>query len=378
MLSKPMLTSRLKAKAADAMVELHASIPEISDYREFPVHLESVIRKLFPIDWLVFGVFGQGPNTYSIVTNPSLPFDWNEKYADIYDYDRIRTDTFNQAVGGTYIYRRCDASVKSVKEEEVYLLETIKKHTDTSHFLTLHTAKTHDSDSAIGMYRAEENHPFSTHEKQVLDYLSPVLVSFSHTMMLYSEFDLKRVSLDKLAGSQKALTMSFNNRLEPLDIPKETKSFIKRHFPATGQRSIPDPIDSWIRQQISPKGCLEPNSGPWYFNICLPEMDLHCKAYTVVTDLKQLVLLIMLIPHNRPMDFSILQSEGLTKREVEAVSYLPLGYSNKQIAMAMDIEEVTVKKHLKNTAQKLGAVGKTDTLYKTIQKKELLETLHTC
>jgi DNA-binding NarL/FixJ family response regulator len=55
-----------------------------------------------------------------------------------------------------------------------------------------------------------------------------------------------------------------------------------------------------------------------------------------------------------------------------------LGYSNKQIAMAMDIEEVTVKKHLKNTAQKLGAVGKTDTLYKTIQKKELLETLHVC
>jgi DNA-binding NarL/FixJ family response regulator len=107
-------------------------------------------------------------------------------------------------------------------------------------------------------------------------------------------------------------------------------------------------------------------------------MDLHLKAYTVVTDLKQLVLFVMLIPHNRPMDFSILLSEGLTKREVEAVSYLPLGYSNKQIAMAMDIEEVTVKKHLKNTAQKLGAVGKTDTLYKTIQKKELLETLHAC
>ena len=375
MLLKPMLTSKLKAKSADAMVELHASIPEISDYREFPFILELNIRKLFPIDWLAIFAFGQEPKTYNIVTNPSLPFDWNEKYVEIYEYDRIRTDTLNQDVGGTYIYQMCN---DTKKEEEVYFLETVKKHTDTSHFLTIHTAKTADFDSGIGMYRAEENRLFSAQEKQILDYLSPVLVSFTHTMMMYSEFDLKRVSIDKLAASQKALTMSFNDRLVPVDIPKETERFIRRYFPAAGRRSIPDPIDRWINQQIAPKGCLEPNSGPWYFNICLPEMDLHCKAYTVVTDLKQLVLLVMLIPHNRPLDFSILQSEGLTKREVEAISYLPLGYSNKQIAMAMDIEEVTVKKHLKNTAQKLGAVGKTDTLYKTIQKKELLETLHVC
>jgi DNA-binding CsgD family transcriptional regulator len=371
-----MLNSKLKAKAADAMVELHASICEISDFREFPLLLESVTSKLFPIDWLAIFVFGQGNmNNHNIVAKPSMVIDWHEKYVEFFHLDRIRIDTMNLPVGGTYIYQRDDATIK---EEEVYLLENIKKYLDASHFLTLHTAKTADFDSALGIYRSEERHPYSAQDKQFLDYLSPIIVSFTHTMMLYSDFDLKRVSIDKLAGSQKALTMSFNDRLEPLDIPKETERFIKRHFPETLQRSIPDPIDSWIRQQIAPKGCLEPNSGPWCLNFCLPDMDLHCKAYTVVTDLKQLVLFMLLIPHNRPLDFSILRFEGLTKREVEAVSYLPLGYSNKQIAMAMDIEEVTVKKHLKNAAQKLGAVGKTDTLYKTIQKKELLETLHNC
>jgi len=375
MLSKPMLTSKLKAKAADAMVELHASIRDISDYREFPLLLESVIRKLFSIDWLAVFAFCQGNRNHNIVAKPSLLIDWHEKYIEFFNLDRIRIDTMNLPVGGTYIYQRDDATIK---EEEVYLLETIKKYLDASHFLTIHTAKTAEFDSGIGIYRSDEHHPYTAQDKQFLDYLSPILVSFVHNMTLYSEFDLKRVSIDKLAGSQKALTMSFNDRLEPVDIPKETERFIRRYFPSAGQRFIPDLIDNWISQQIAPKGCLEPNSGPWFIDICLPEMDLHCKAYTVVTDLKQLVLLIMLIPHNRPMDFSILQSEGLTKREVEAVSYLPLGYSNKQIAMAMDIEEVTVKKHLKNTAQKLGAVGKTDTLYKTIQKKELLETLHTC
>jgi hypothetical protein len=46
MLSTPMLTSKLKAKAADAMIELHASIREINDYRQFPLLLESVKFKL--------------------------------------------------------------------------------------------------------------------------------------------------------------------------------------------------------------------------------------------------------------------------------------------------------------------------------------------
>jgi DNA-binding NarL/FixJ family response regulator len=183
------------------------------------------------------------------------------------------------------------------------------------------------------------------------------------------------VAIDKLAGSQKALTITLNDQLIPVDIPKKTKLFIKRHFPLAGRRFVPEPIDQWIRRQIAPKGHLEANSGPWIFNMSLPEMELYCKAYTVFTELNQLALLVLLVPHNRPEDFSILELHGLTKREIETLSYLPLGYTNKQIAMAMDIEEVTVKKHLKNAGEKLDAIGKTDTLYRAIQLKELLETL---
>jgi hypothetical protein len=41
----------------------------------------------------------------------------------------------------------------------------------------------------------------------------------------------------------------------------------------------------------------------------------------------------------------------------------------------MAMEEVTVKKHLKNAAPRLDALGKTGTLDKALQQKELLETL---
>ena len=375
MSSMPMLTSEIKASILDTIVELNESARDIRDYRKFPAVLESHLKTLFTFDWLGLYVFGQGSAAYRVVTSPSMPYTWDEKYAEFFNLDTIRIDTLNADVGGTLIF---EADNTGRKEEEVYFFETVKKYIDASNFLSLHCAKTPGFDAAICLYRSDENHVFSTQEKQMMEYLSPILGSFTHTMVLYSEFDFKRVSVDKLAGTQKALSFTLNDRLDPVDIPKATELFIDRHFPSTGRQIIPKPIDHWIRHQIATKGYLEPNSGPWVFRMRLPELDLYCKAYAVLSELRQMALLVMMIPHDRPMDFSILRSEGLTEREIETISYLPLGYSNKQIAMAMEIEEVTVKKHLKNSAQKLGTAGKTDTLYKIIQKKELLETLHIC
>ena len=120
-------------------------------------------------------------------------------------------------------------------EGEVYALETVKKYTDTSHFLTLHTAKTTDFDSALGIYRTEKKTRIFSAGKTDPGLSQPRPgVLYPYHDALYSEFDLKRVSIDKLSGSQKVLAISFNDRLEPLDIPKATERFIKRHFPSTG------------------------------------------------------------------------------------------------------------------------------------------------
>ncbi len=362
----------LKEKTADAVLELHASIMDVRDYTEFPSILESILKKIFHLDWLAMFSFGEGPNAYNIVTNPWLPFDWNEKYIELYDYDKVRKDTLALDVGGTYIYDRASGQDN---EKLQYVFETVKKYTDTSHFLTLHTAKTDTFDSAIGIYRTDNDHQFTQDEKQALDYLSPLLVSISHMMNVYREFDFQRVAINKLRKSGTGLSLLLDERLVPVDIPQKTERFINKHFPCSTQNCLPDSINHWIKTTIAPKGKLVPNTGPWVFKQRLPTMELYCKAYVVVTEFRQLALLIQLIPHNEPIDFSVLTSSGLTRREIEALSYLPLGYSNTQIAMAMNIEVVTVKKHLKNTAQKLGAHGRTELLYQAIKTKNLLESL---
>jgi DNA-binding CsgD family transcriptional regulator len=365
---------KLKAKAADAIVELHASLLHLQNYRQFPLLLESVLKKMFPVDWLAMFSFGTGAKPYNIVTNSSLPFDWNEKYATIYDFDSIRKNTLAGDIGETFIF---NPTKNSFSEEMRYAFEFIKKNTDTSHFLTIHTAKTMDYDSGIGLYRADTKMPFTVEEQQLMGYLSPVLVSVTRAMMFYAEFDLKRVSVDKIRESQQALSITLNDRLIPVDIPTETSLFFRRCFPMPPNNPIPESIQHWINQTIAPAGILRPNAGPWFLKLILPDMDLYCKAYTVVSEGQQLALLILLLPHGDRMDFSVLRQGGFTSREVEALSYLPLGYTNKQIAMAMDIQEVTAKKHLKNVSQKLDTSGRVGILYEALRKRELMEFLVT-
>ncbi len=72
------------------------------------------------------------------------------------------------------------------------------------------------------------------------------------------------------------------------------------------------------------------------------------------------------------VDFSVLSEIGLSPREIDVLEYLPLGLTNTQIALALEIREVTVKKHLQNVGRKLDAQGKTEILYQALRRKEQL------
>ena len=365
------MNSKMKGQVADTVVKLHSIIPEINDFHEFSSILDSTINELFHVDWLQLGLIGNN-TAVNLFTSESFSTGWEEKFVENYDIDTMRIETFNNKIGGTYLFEH---GKHPDKENEEYLLESVKKYTDASHFLTVHTAKNTDFDSAIGFYRTDKSNKFTRDEEMIVSYLSPILVSVTHTMMLYFDYELKRVSYEALSRSLKALTLTLNHSLVPIDIPAETRHFLSRYFPHSRTKIIPTVIENWLATEVAPRGYLEQGQGPWTLNLHLPGLELHLKAHSVPTGFNQQVLLLMLHPHNQPEDFPILFKDGFTQREIETLSFLPLGYTNKQIAIAMDIEEVTVKKHLKSCAQRLGTIGKTDTLYQAMQRKQLLELI---
>jgi DNA-binding NarL/FixJ family response regulator len=49
----------------------------------------------------------------------------------------------------------------------------------------------------------------------------------------------------------------------------------------------------------------------------------------------------------------------LTQREREVLQYLEKGWSNKEIARALELQEVTIKLHIRGICRKLGAKNRT-------------------
>ncbi len=367
-----MISNTLKAKVSDTLRSLYQSMPDIHDYHEFPVILESAVKTLFHVDWMGIYTFTNSGNAYHIVTNPDLPFDWNEKYREIMPYDKVRVRSLESPVGNICIFSPKDYQGS---DEDAFVYEVSKKYTDTSQVMAFHSAKTDSVDSGIAFYRADEDLEFTRTENEMMRYLSPFLLSLSHTMILCLEFDLKRAALEALCKSQKSLYFSLDNQLNMIDLPLETEVFLKRHFTRTPWKTIPEEILAWIRGVAAPQGTVALGTGPWIRGWRLPDMDLVIKAHAVAVKQQKIALVVWLRPHQRRHGFDLLLKDGLSSKEVEAISYLSLGYSNRQISLAMNIAEVTVKKHLKNASEKLGASGRTETLSNAIYRRTLRERM---
>jgi len=60
--------------------------------------------------------------------------------------------------------------------------------------------------------------------------------------------------------------------------------------------------------------------------------------------------------------------ESLTDREAEILRLMTGGYSNREIAEALDLSEGTVKNHVSNILSKLGVRDRTRAVLKAIQQ----------
>jgi DNA-binding NarL/FixJ family response regulator len=61
-------------------------------------------------------------------------------------------------------------------------------------------------------------------------------------------------------------------------------------------------------------------------------------------------------------------AEGLTRRELEITRLMTGGYSNREIAAALQLSEGTVKNHVSNILSKLGVRDRTRAVLKAIEK----------
>lgn len=68
-----------------------------------------------------------------------------------------------------------------------------------------------------------------------------------------------------------------------------------------------------------------------------------------------------------PPSQTVPQDNPLTKREIEIVRLLASGYNNKEIALAFDVAEGTVKNHVSNILTKLDVRDRTQAVLKALE-----------
>ncbi|RJR51401.1 MAG: PAS domain-containing protein [Desulfobacteraceae bacterium] len=172
--------------------------------------------------------------------------------------------------------------------------------------------------------------------------------------------------LDYLLESQNIRIIVFDSRLQLADFPKATKQFLHT-IVDKGDEGMLQTFYGWIHEEIAPTGTLKPGTGPWERILDFHEAKIRCEAHIIIGRTGSPSLIITLREHSRSENFAALRDLRLTRREIEVLEYLPLGYTNRQIAAALGLQPVSVKKHLKNAAEKLHASGRTEILYQALK-----------
>ncbi len=97
-----------------------------------------------------------------------------------------------------------------------------------------------------------------------------------------------------------------------------------------------------------------------YFNI----------SVTHISDMRNYIFLVTLMPKNRQLTTGDFQNNNLTAREKEILTFVGKGYLYKNIAKELDIKEGTVKKTIYNGYRKLGISSRVE-LIKLIYDESL-------
>ncbi|WP_028316535.1 helix-turn-helix transcriptional regulator [Desulfatibacillum aliphaticivorans] len=362
---------RLREQIARAVLEVSCGVNTVDDIFNIPDMLEAIIKKYLPMCWMGLYVFS-GDIPKNVTTNPSLPFNWDQLYYSISDKDKLLKQTLASPIG---VYSMYNESLSPMDEDDYYCREFVLKHTQTYHCMSTRLMGGGERGVGLGVYRTDKKLEFTETDKIFMERLSPVLASAANGYLLFQENGYKRAALDWLVRSEKLNYAILSNRLSIIELPLTALNFLRRVFQDCFIERLPQPIEQWIQSKIAPGGHLKHNTGPWSMRLSLAGGNLLCHAYVVQDDLKKPVLLIKFELHGETEDFSILQKAGFTPRETEALSYIPLGYSNQQIAMAMDISADGVKKHLRNIARKLNAERKAEVLFQAMQLKKQVEYL---
>ncbi len=367
--SKAVLISVAETKDCSRQIlDLGAALAEMSNYHELPELLYHFLNPILPIDWIAVFTFTSNPHgspAYEFLTyNDSLAEGWWEMHVSL-----LAQDFFHQhlmSLPACTVVTATDA-FDPQNESHLQFLELASKQMGAMQVMGGYPVKQADAICGVVVYRRDIQHLFSEEEKRLLQTLLPMLAC---TMKLFpihlqSKFELQ--AAEDLLFEKDSSVLLLDHNLDPIFVPVGFREWLEPHFKSNWTEQIPSPILHWILRVVAPGRRLNVSAVPFFQHYSNSHGSVYLKATVLRGVLNQPILQIQVRVVVRIRDFSPLRKLGLTAREIDVLSCLPKGCTNRQIGEELGIKPVTVKKHLANISEKLDVQGKTEILSVALQ-----------
>ncbi len=341
-------------------MDLCSSCVDCQSYGEAADCYLEFINRYFPVDWLSIYLVNRGDQHISVTTNSGLAFNWEELYSNMLQHVSFEMCVESEPGTVQLSHEHSDLNCSG----DLWAREYMQKHTNTAYCLTMLLHREEQWLCALGLYRFDPADPFSVADAELMSQLQPLLSSRIKVLRKECEARMKISSCNKFLENNSVCAIFLKSNLALIDYPQSTIDFLAGFLGEAD--TVPVPVRAWLAESVAPMLGLA--DGPWSMQQDLPAGKLSWKAYPIPDENEALNILLTVQEAESGDDFSVLTEHGLSKREIEVISFLPQGNSNTQIAAELGISEITVKKHLRNVCKKFDCSGRTEIVYMAAKK----------
>ncbi|HEY9161665.1 MAG TPA: helix-turn-helix transcriptional regulator [Desulfomonilia bacterium] len=332
-----------------AVQTLNRRLSTLEDFENAPELIRYTLADYIEIDWTAVFYASTTNDMERVYFSSGCKCDWEKLHLSTRPQVRWRS-IIERGVLGEVL--RSHDFIDPTNEQDMAMKTVMEEATGAYYDMHMPVARTDGHKIHIGFYRNDPEKPFTEDDVAFVQGLSPVFISWAYSLARMQENTLKQAGCWDLLDKGHVSAALFDSNLCDVIWTGNAVSLLKTRCGPNWRETIIPQVREWIahtgllnvKEKDKARSCPE--------NIVFEMYGLTCSAYpvqgSVVVNFKQ----------HQTDPFSYLNKYSLTEREVQIVSFLPLGYTNNQIASSLGIREITVKKHLEKIGRKLGVSGR--------------------
>ncbi|RJO66115.1 MAG: DNA-binding response regulator [Myxococcales bacterium] len=352
----------------NAILEFSSMLGGVHTIRDLAEAIYNALCPLVAFDWVNIGLI-LNPSRKSPLQIVSNQFEQSQAYWEYYSRELTAYDFFAQYVmskpAGFAALK--NEAFDPTNERHVWFDRTMRETWGVGDALAVVVIREEDLFAGFSVFRKADSPLFTEADLHVFAAIVPIMQTTIRLCLKQKEDELVVANAVQLLDSDESVYILFDSRLRLIHLPQAARELLDRFFPEEKSRRLPEFIQQWLESAVAPTQSLRFGEGPWVLATKGKDGRLVLTAGITPGPQGEATLLLGLKQEARSKPFAALKKYNLSDREIETLEYLPLGYTNRQIASAMGLKEITIKKHLQSIGEKLGANGRTEILYQAMR-----------